>query len=42
MNGQRVGYIRVSSADQNPQRQLKGAQANRARCQRPQRWTGNT
>ena len=29
MNGQRVGYKRVSSADQNPARQLEGVQLDR-------------
>ncbi len=29
MHGQRVGYVRVSSFDQNPQRQLEHAQVNR-------------
>lgn len=29
MNGQLVGYIRVSSAEQNPQRQLEGLQVDR-------------
>jgi DNA invertase Pin-like site-specific DNA recombinase len=29
MTGQRVGYIRVSSADQNPQRQLDGIELDR-------------
>jgi len=29
MNGQRIGYIRVSSADQNPERQLEGVQLDR-------------
>lgn len=29
MNGQRVGYIRISSADQNPERQLEGVQVDR-------------
>lgn len=29
MNGQRVGYIRVSSLDQNPARQLDGAAVDR-------------
>ena len=26
MTGQRIGYIRVSSADQNPERQLEGVE----------------
>lgn len=29
MNGQRIGYIRVSTADQNPDRQLEGLQLDR-------------
>lgn len=29
MTGQRVGYIRVSSEDQNPERQLEGIAVNR-------------
>jgi len=29
MNGQRIGYIRVSSVDQNPERQLEGVQLDR-------------
>jgi DNA invertase Pin-like site-specific DNA recombinase len=29
INGQRVGYIRVSSFDQNPERQLEGVQVDR-------------
>lgn len=29
MKGQRVGYIRVSSVDQNEARQLKGVELNR-------------
>jgi DNA invertase Pin-like site-specific DNA recombinase len=29
MTGQRVGYIRVSSADQNPERQLEGVELDR-------------
>jgi len=29
MNGQRIGYIRVSSFDQNPDRQLEGVQVDR-------------
>lgn len=29
MNGQRVGYKRVSSADQNPARQLEGIEVDR-------------
>lgn len=29
MNGQRVGYIRVSSFDQNPERQLDQVQVDR-------------
>ena len=30
MTGQRIGYIRVSSQDQNPERQLEGVQVHRA------------
>jgi DNA invertase Pin-like site-specific DNA recombinase len=30
MIGQRIGYIRVSTFDQNPERQLEGAQVDRA------------
>lgn len=30
MTGQRIGYIRVSSADQNPERQLEGIELDRA------------
>ena len=30
MTGQRIGYIRVSSADQNPERQLEGIKLDRA------------
>ena len=30
MNGQRIGYIRVSSLDQNPDRQLEGVSVARA------------
>ena len=30
MNGQRIGYIRVSSFDQNPERQLEGVQIEKA------------
>ncbi|EDF5978612.1 recombinase family protein, partial [Klebsiella pneumoniae] len=26
MQGQRIGYVRVSSFDQNPERQLEGVQ----------------
>lgn len=29
MNGQRIGYIRVSTFDQNPERQLEGIQIDR-------------
>ena len=29
MKGQRVGYIRVSSIDQNPDRQLEGVEVDR-------------
>ncbi|MFT6653268.1 MAG: hypothetical protein ACJAWI_000008 [Marinomonas primoryensis] len=29
MTGQRIGYIRVSSADQNPERQLEGFELDR-------------
>lgn len=29
MTGQRIGYIRVSSQDQNPERQLEGVQVHR-------------
>ncbi len=29
MHGQRIGYIRVSTLDQNPDRQLEGAQVNK-------------
>lgn len=29
MNGQRIGYIRVSTFDQNPERQLEGIQVDR-------------
>ena len=29
MTGQRIGYIRVSSLDQNPERQLEGVQSDR-------------
>jgi len=29
MTGQRIGYIRVSSADQNPERQLEGVSLDR-------------
>lgn len=29
MNGQRIGYIRVSAFDQNPERQLEGIQLHR-------------
>ena len=29
MHGQRVGYIRVSSFDQNPERQLEGVAVDR-------------
>ena len=30
MDGQRIGYVRVSSFDQNPERQLEGVQVARA------------
>lgn len=30
MNGQRIGYIRVSTYDQNPERQLEGVQIDRS------------
>ena len=30
MNGQRIGYIRVSTFDQNPERQLDGIQIDRS------------
>ena len=30
MNGQRIGYIRVSTFDQNPERQLDGVQIDRS------------
>ncbi|MGS0743157.1 recombinase family protein [Glaciimonas sp. GG7] len=30
MNGQRIGYIRVSTFDQNPERQLEGVKVDRA------------
>lgn len=30
MNGQRIGYIRVSTFDQNPERQLEGVQVDRS------------
>lgn len=29
MHGQRIGYIRVSTLDQNPDRQLGGAQVSK-------------
>ena len=29
MTGQRIGYIRVSSTDQNPERQLEGVPVDR-------------
>jgi len=29
MNGQRIGYIRVSTFEQNPERQLEGVQVDR-------------
>ncbi len=29
MHGQRIGYIRISTLDQNPDRQLEGAQVSR-------------
>lgn len=29
MNGQRIGYVRVSAFDQNPERQLEGIQVDR-------------
>ena len=29
MTGQRIGYVRVSSFDQNPERQLDGTQVDR-------------
>ena len=29
MNGQRIGYVRVSTFDQNPERQLEGVQVDR-------------
>jgi C-terminal processing protease CtpA/Prc len=29
LNGQRIGYIRVSSFDQNPERQLEQVQVNK-------------
>jgi DNA invertase Pin-like site-specific DNA recombinase len=29
MNGQRIGYIRISTFDQNPERQLEGVQIDR-------------
>ena len=29
MHGQRIGYIRVSALDQNPDRQLEGAQVSK-------------
>ncbi len=29
MHGQRIGYVRVSSLDQNPDRQLEGIQVNK-------------
>ncbi|EBX7078442.1 hypothetical protein DS369_26350 [Salmonella enterica subsp. enterica serovar Typhimurium] len=29
MQGQRIGYVRVSSFDQNPERQLEGVQVAR-------------
>jgi len=29
MKGQRIGYIRVSAFDQNPERQLEGIQVDR-------------
>jgi len=29
MNGQRIGYVRVSTFDQNPERQLEGMQVAR-------------
>ncbi|MCD9678140.1 recombinase family protein, partial [Klebsiella pneumoniae] len=28
MQGQRIGYVRVSSFDQNPERQLEGVQGH--------------
>ncbi|HFY2612360.1 TPA: recombinase family protein, partial [Salmonella enterica subsp. enterica serovar Typhimurium] len=30
MTGQRIGYIRVSTFDQNPERQLEGVKVDRA------------
>lgn len=30
MTGQRIGYIRVTTFDQNPERQLEGVQVDRA------------
>lgn len=32
MHGQRIGYVRVSSLDQNPQRQLQGVPLDRLFC----------
>jgi len=29
MKGQRIGYVRVSTFDQNPERQLEGIQVDR-------------
>ncbi|HDT3428886.1 TPA: recombinase family protein, partial [Klebsiella pneumoniae subsp. pneumoniae] len=33
MTGQRIGYIRVSTFDQNPERQLEGVKVDRALLQ---------
>lgn len=36
MTGQRIGYIRVSTFDQNPERQLEGVKASGKDVKRPQ------
>ncbi|MGM7575251.1 hypothetical protein ACSP98_27020, partial [Klebsiella pneumoniae] len=32
MHGQRIGYVRVSSFDQNPERQLEQIQVDKGHC----------
>lgn len=38
MTGQRIGYIRVSTFDQNPERQLEGVKVDRAGTVANSRW----
>lgn len=38
MNGQRIGYVRVSAFDQNPERQIEGIQVDRTFTETIKKW----